>query len=127
MVSTREQNRVESVEQLSQAQELLERDMSSLKGKIVAMNKKLDQRFEQLMKLHEDSSRSLLLADGNNKVPAKKSSGSSGMGGNGGFGSANSDFIRDFRFRKLEMSFFDGTNPDGWLMISIFIDSTTKT
>ena len=95
-MSTREQNRVESVEQLSQAQELLERDMSFLKGKIVSMNKKLDQRFEQLMKLHEDSSRSLLLADRNNKVQAKKSSGSSRMGGNGGFGSANSDFIRDF-------------------------------
>ena len=116
MVSTCEQNRVESVDQLSQTQERLERDMSSLKGEIVAMNKKLDQRFKQLMKLHEDSGRSPLLADGNNKVLAKKSPGSSRMGGNGGFDGVNSDFIRDFRFRKLEIPFFYGTNPDGWLM-----------
>ena len=55
------------------------KEMSSLKGEIVAMNKKLDQRFEQLMKLHEDTSRYSLLVDENNKVPAEKSSGSSTM------------------------------------------------
>ena len=94
------------MEQLSQAQERLEKDLSLLKREIATMNKKLNQRFEQLMKLHEDSSCSPLMADGNNKAPTEKSFGSLGMGGNGKFGSANLYFIRDFGFRKLETPHF---------------------
>ena len=31
-------------------------------------------------------------------------------------GSPNSGGRTDFRFRRLEMPLFDGTNPDGWIL-----------
>ena len=48
----RDQTRVESVdERLNATQEQLHREIGTLKEEMLAMNKRFDQRFDQLLKL----------------------------------------------------------------------------
>ena len=58
MVTTRDQTRVESVDKrLNATQEKLHQEIGTLKEEMLAMNKRFDQRFDQLLKLQEESTR----------------------------------------------------------------------
>ena len=93
--------RMDSMEEaMVAAQEEFQREMGSLKDEIQTMNK----RFEQFIKLQEDTG-------GSNSYKGEKM-----LSPNFGGGSSSGGTRHDFRFRKLEMPLFDGSNPDGWIL-----------
>ncbi|KAL5578650.1 hypothetical protein UlMin_011092 [Ulmus minor] len=93
--------RMDSMEEaMGVAQEGFQREMGSLKDEMQTMNK----RFEQFLKLQEDVGGSYSLKGDNIISP------------NYGGGTSSGGTRHDFRFRKLEMPIFDGSNPDGWIL-----------
>ncbi|ESR37449.1 hypothetical protein CICLE_v10030074mg [Citrus x clementina] len=93
--------RMDSMEEaMGAAQEEFQLEMGSLKDEIQTMNK----RFEQFIKLQEDTG-------GSYSYRGEKM-----LSPNFGSGSSSSGTRHDFRFRKLEKPLFDGSNPDGWIL-----------
>ncbi|KAL9444267.1 hypothetical protein AB3S75_017449 [Citrus x aurantiifolia] len=93
--------RMDSMEEaMGVAQEEFQREMGALKDEIQTMNK----RFEQFLKFQEETRG--LYSDKGERMLSPNVSGGSSSGGT----------RHEFRFRKLEMPQFDGSNPDGWIL-----------
>ena len=81
---------------------------------MLALNKRFDQCFDQLLKLHEESTRATTVS----MTRREKETLGPRMGGNSNSKgtSISGDFHRDFQLRKLKMPTFDGTNPNRWII-----------
>ena len=84
----------------------------TLREEIQSMNK----RIEQILRMQEDPCRGGTTPTGKTKETGIYSPAHSGETAAHSGSSPMPANRPDFRFRKLEMPLFDGTNPDGWIL-----------
>ncbi|TXG60193.1 hypothetical protein EZV62_014766 [Acer yangbiense] len=117
MTNKNMQSRMDTMEEVVvTVREDLQREVGTIKDEIMAMNK----RFDHLLQMQEEAARVAASSSGKGKESTSRvpTVGGPAIGvTHGSEGTSNVfEHRRDFRFRKLEMPVFDGTNPDGWIL-----------
>lgn len=101
--------RMDSVEEMVGAvRGEFKNEVSTLKEEMQNMSR----RFEQFLELQEEKARSESLPYKGEKKDSPLVGESQGVEG----GSGSTGFRHDFRFRRLEIPQFDGSNLDGWIL-----------
>ena len=92
-------------------------DMNNrLEGSLREEIQSMARRFEQILRSQEEAGRKGSSSAGKQKDTGVYSPSDDGEAFHHGGGSPMTGNRPDWRFRKLEMPLFDGTNPDGWIL-----------